>query len=416
LASPRSQSDWNHYEKDEVQSLLANWFLDGMKQTEALQKLRDEYRVNITANQAKNEMRKAREKRKLVYVPGHNEKLARALGAHLKGVGGESRDHPSNVRIVTTSHPSDVAHAGASLLCEEIVRHFEYDKGRERLHIGFAGGRTPSLMAEAMAEFLMDPDRWPDWIVDSEPRKVLVFHSLVGNMNPHTPEVDPNAFLVYLAAAANGPLASEVPFALHFSSMPAPGVVTVEEYERLRGGVDKGGLAMVQAAFERRKLLDIVVASCGHWGPEHRSIHGYLSAACASDEGLRALWEETAAELDKLGVIGDMMWAPILPDRPVDAGDLANVRLRVLSLFDFGELVEFVHPSPTRGSKLAVNGGKVMLLVGPCSGAACPERSKGDLLATVLKMERPPVTHLVADSRTARTSLKRLGKPLQPSD
>jgi len=372
------------YSQDEIQAFILPLYMKGLTASAICVQARERLGIDLPQAAVKHEVRQARMQRRLRYEPGRDPVLAGRLEDFVSGRGLP----PVTADVIATTEAADVARAAAERLCRLVSAAFRDDPARDELHIGFAGGHSPCLMAKALAEMLADPTRW-----DLPPgcRRRLVFHSVVGHMNPSNPEADPNAFFIYLAARRGLGL----PFDLRFNSLPAPGVVTRDEHRRLTGGDGGGGFGLVRAALRGRDRLDVIVFSCGHWGPGHQSVHDYLVEACHPDDALRSGWEAMATRLAEVGIVGDVMWTPIHPERALLH---LHREVRLLGLVeDIFDLVRFANAAGTRHAAL--------LLAGPCSGPEC-RQSKGTILAALLRrMPRLPMTHLVVDSRSARDCL-----------
>jgi hypothetical protein len=396
MATTRNEGYSDLYTKDEVQAFIMSRYVQGIEEKQIRKDLQALLHIELEERSAviRHEVRLARRQGRLRYVPDRDT----ALEQELDGLLQLRNTKLSRIRVVTTTLPVDVARAGAEMLADEIKNYFDYDSGRRKVELGFAGGRTPSLMVQALAESLTNRNVWPKEILDKQP--TIVCHSLVGNMNPKHMEVDPNSYLVYLASM--GSELHDGPFKLRFNSMPAPGLVTPEEYQRLTGEDGRPGFALIKAALQRRDELDFVVTSCAHWGKDHRSIRDYITEACEASPELEELWEETIRSLDKQNVIGDLMWWPISGE-----GTEVQSKLRVMSMMTLPDLIRFVHPDAfgDRQEGTPSRPGKALLLAGPCSRPGC-QKSKGEILGTILQMKHPPVTHLVTDSRSCRDCIK----------
>jgi hypothetical protein len=384
------------YTKDEVQAFIMSRYVQGIEEEQIREELKKHLHIELEegSHAIRHEVRLARRQRRLRYVPDRDTALERELDDLLRF----RNKKLLRIKVVTTTLPIDVARAGAKMLAEEINSYFEYDRDRDKIELGFAGGRTPSLMVQALAESLGNRNVWSEQILDKRP--TIVCHSLVGNMNPKHMEVDPNSYLVYLASM--GSELEDGPFTLRFNSMPAPGLVTPEEYQRLTGEDGGPGFALIKAALKRRDELDFVVTSCAHWELDHRGIRDYITEACEASPELKELWVETIGALDQQKVIGDLMWYPI-------SGDKTEVqsKLRVMSMMTLPDLIGFVHPEAIadRLPGTQSRAGKALLLAGPCSRPGC-QKSKGEILGHILQMQHPPVTHLVTDSRSCRDCIK----------
>ena len=98
---------------------------------------------------------------------------------------------------------------------------------------------------------------------------------------------------------------------------------------------------------------------------------------------------EKNEEIERAGIVGDMMLIPLGPDGPmeVDSGT------RALTLINADEL-----------QKLIESGLHVLLTLGPCGVCHKP---KTEILKTILDLENKLITHLVVDSLTASELLNK---------
>jgi hypothetical protein len=385
--------DGFQYSPEEVQSLILPLYLKNQRMAEICEVAKKRLGIELSYADVNTEYRHARSHSRLSYQSGRDHRLAGRLEDFVT-----SREmKPITVDVIAAIEAAPIAHAGAERLCGLIAATFRDEPDRTEFHIGFAGGHSPCLMAKAMCEMLADPTRWD---LPAGQRKV-VFHSVLGHMNCSNPEVDPNAFFIYLAAASR---VAKLPFELCFDSIPAPGVVTRAEHRRLTGADGEGGFGLMRPALLRSlDRLNIIVFSCGHWGPGHQSVHDYLDEACARDDDLRASWREMAKELTDAGVVGDVMWTPIHPER---AKLMVPRPLRLLGLVeDIFDLCRFANPKPRSGNAMSAPKRYAMLLAAPCTGPTC-QQTKGRILATLFRStSRLPMSHLITDSRSARDCL-----------
>jgi hypothetical protein len=406
MADRRGESYADGYLDDEIQAFVVSRYCKGMKDAkirEALAKWLGKDPSELEEHIVRAEVLQARKNGRLRYEADREEGLANALENSLRALPIHATSPKPlispKIEVVATTEPLDIARIGADRLRVEIISHFR-ESGREVLNIGFAGGLTPSLTAKALSELLTTPDVWPDDVYSATPKRKIYFHSIVGSINSSKPEVDPNSFLIYLASS-NRDL-RHFPFELRFFRMPAPGVVTWDEYRRLTGKDGRGGFGLINDMIQRKDNIDIIVASCGHWKENCSSVYDYLQNVCESNDKLRGPWLDTIAGLNARKILGDIMWWPIGASGPFRMGHT----LRVFSLLDLFDLVKRVTPRQGRDGMMKPRG-KVVLLVGPCSGSECRE-SKGKLLSGIMKMPRLPMTHLIVDSRSARDCIDHL--------
>ena len=408
MARRRGMRYADNFLDEEIQAFIVNRYCNGDKDAKIRQALADwlgKDLKDIEEHIVRTEVQLAR-KNGLIHFQAEPEKSLSTrledaiLKLPIRSKASKRRNSPQkpiipHVEVVATTETTDIARRAANRIQAEIIAHFKIP-GRDTLHIGFAGGLTPSLTAKALAELLATPDAWPDEIYRATPKKQLSFHSMVGNINSSNLEVDPNAFMIYLASI-NGH-SEKSPFDLRFFRLPAPGIVTWGEYRRLANKDNGGGFGLIQDAVGRKDLIDIVIASCGHFKENCNTAFDYLKDVCEHSETLRTPWLETIAELTERNIIGDLMWWPIGSRGPFRM----EHNLRVFTLLNVFDLVKIVN-RVSYGK--AENKRKVILLAGPCKGPLCRE-SKGELLAGILRMPRLPMTHLIVDSRSARDCIE----------
>jgi DNA-binding transcriptional regulator LsrR (DeoR family) len=321
---------------EERESLVCHLFCLGKSVKEIIEVLGG--RVHLTREQPYAIVRLAARKGRLRYSPPLESELALRI----------IEDHRlQKVRVVNSVAPADVAD-GASNLLVDMVRKWD----QEDLHIGFAGGGLLQETVRRMAETLRKPGPAP---------KRIFFHALIAAA--HDPSSSPNAFLHWF-------LDSKFAFETHFVGLPAPGMVSTSTLKRLKR------IEGIRDAFERAGEIDIVVSSAGaHWGDGCSSLYKLFKERASP---------EVMKELDKLQVVGDILWQPIsLLSGPVGV----ETGVRAVTLLDLADLAPMI-----------ARGGRVVLALAPCG--ACGN-SKSEVLGAALTWPNRMFTHLVADTRTA---------------
>lgn len=317
---------------------------------------------------------------RLRYAPDEEDELSQRISQYNRSI------YSENIKVLQTAHAKHIADAGADMLLQIMVEHKLNDTNEnpDEIAIGFYGGKTPSDLMRFLAQKFSRMEK-REYL--RYPRTVR-FLSLVGSFAIPKIEVDPNAYFIYFPVA----MPDEHPhFKFEFSALPVSGLVTQDEYKKV---ID---FTIVRQALGQRQSVDVIVGACGHWGPGHHSTYDYVLDACGSE--LQKLWEETVAQMEAARVIGDFCWCP-LSSSPLGPISMEETRLRLFRAFSFDELRRFVHPELNRGE---VPCGKLLLLVSPCYGVDCSDRSKGKILESILHAgDEPPVTHIVADSASAR--------------
>jgi hypothetical protein len=96
----------------------------------------------------------------------------------------------------------------------------------------------------------------------------ITFHSLVGRLNDEDPLSDPFASFLYLSKGSSNGTSEDgpdgpafEPVEVSFRSFPASGIVTPEERTHLEK------FSLIWRFTQNLPSLDIIVYSCGHWGP-----------------------------------------------------------------------------------------------------------------------------------------------------
>lgn len=321
---------------DERESLVCHLFCQGLTVPEIVAALSD--RVALTREQPYAILRLAAKRGRLRYSPPAEPELALRIMEEYR---------LQRVRVVGSAEPADIADATARLLTS-MVREWR----EEDLHIGFAGGGLLQETVRRMSEELRKPGPAP---------KRIYFHALIAAA--YDPSRAPNAFLHWF-------LDAQFSFETHFVGLPAPGMVsasTLKQLKRIEG---------IQEAFDRVKEINIVVTSAGdHWN----------TLGCSS---LYKLFKERASagamkELEKAGVVGDILWQPVNRQGPVRI----EQGLRAVTLMDLPDLPPMIR-----------RGGHVVLALAPCGACGGP---KAGILRTALSWSDRVFTHLVTDRRTA---------------
>jgi Putative sugar-binding domain len=268
----------------------------------------------------------------------------------------------SRVRVVHSALPDDVAYQTATLLIELIKDHFESDPPPLEIHIGFAGGRLLRETARILARAIESTFSLHD--------KHFHFHAVLAASNMRNPWNDPNAFFGYFA---DSPVIRST-----FWGLPAPGIVTREEFielQRIRG---------VQEAFEQAKKLDVIVTSAGaHWATECSRLAKLYATFLSSSDSFQQLNEE--------GCLGDLIWRPFNEAGPI----LRETPIRAMTPLEVSDLAVYVREHK-----------KVVLALALCGTCGKP---KTEALRAILNWKPPisqTITHLVLDSLTARSLLR----------
>lgn len=273
----------------------------------------------------------------------------------------------TSATVVRTGVSDDVSFYLARALLDE-VRDIARRGGRDReLHLGFAGGSALRKAARHFAAMLCEPH-------EDLPRHI-VFHAMVAGFNFRETPVDPNSFFGYFTGEPRLQVETS------FVGLHTPGLVPRDRVDMLRS------LEYVEEAYERARAIDIVVTSAGgHWRQGHSLLY----------EMYKRSSPRSLAQLTELNCLGDMMWRPLGPEGPLEV----ETEVRTMTLMELSELPAMI-----------ARGKRVFLLLGPCGSCGGP---KTEVLRAVLNHSPQLITHLVADSRSARELANGLDVPRAP--
>jgi DNA-binding transcriptional regulator LsrR (DeoR family) len=245
---------------------------------------------------------------------------------------------------VIDSADVEVVAAQAARVLLQMLRSFDAD--RDVVHVGLAGGHTLRAVMEVLARHMVEP-------VTDLP-KVVHFHALAAGFNPEDPTTDPNSFV----SLFSGKL---VPSVVKFTGLSAPAIIGPRAFEELKGLDD------IRDAFESVQNIDIFVTSGTTWH---------------EDGSLRKRMPEVdRALLERLGIIGDVLWRPLSVNGPIEE----PTSQRAFTLIELSQLKQFIR-----------DGKKVLVTLAPCG--LCGEL-KGNLLKGIA--EQGLATHIVVDTRSA---------------
>lgn len=352
-----------------INKALRIYFDEGLTGEDVAKRLKRENNVDIDPHAVSGWGQTARSKRSTRYLVDVDESYQTSFQLEAK------ERKVKRVVVAKSNCAEDVASLGATELIELMYAH----RNQTEIHIGFAGGRTPSLLASVLADRLatnqVDVTKIP---------KIINFHSLVGVLNQADPGVDPNTYPLHFYS-----LPKEIRNRLRFRSYPCPGVVTHSEHKQL------STVMSIRKAMLFDKL-DLAIVSCGHSGRSHNSFWDHINETCQGDEKMEDLWNQTMKILEANGVLGDVAW------QPVNANGVVNfakpLPIWAATMLNGKQLFEFTRRK----------GGKCLLLVAPCSSESCQEGTKGSLLRGIIGSANNFVTHVVMDLATARDYAKLL--------
>ncbi len=247
------------------------------------------------------------------------------------------------VEVVRSSEVAVIAKDAAGMLI-----HLLRSEGKDEVHVGVAGGHTISALMKSLAKQM--------GAAIGDMPKIVHFHALAAGFDPEEPITNPNAFITFFDGKF-------IPTKIRFTGLSAPAMVEPATYEKLKA---RNNFRDILEAFAAVRKLDIVVTSGSTWH------------ACAVL--CKRMTAEDRKTLERLGVVGDLLWRPISRRGPIEAETE-----RAFTLIELKELQEFVK-----------KGKKVLVALSPCGlcGAL-----KGDLLECILKHKI--VSHVVVDARSA---------------
>ncbi len=250
------------------------------------------------------------------------------------------------VQVVRSSEVAVIAKDAAIMLIHlfRLLR----SEGKDEVHVGVAGGHTISALMKSLAKQM--------GAAIGDMPKIVHFHALAAGFDPEEPITNPNAFITFFDGKF-------IPTKIRFTGLSAPAMVEPATYEKLKAWKN---FRDIREAFAAVRKLDIVVTSGSTWH------------ACAIL--CKRMTAEDRKTLERLGVVGDLLWRPISRRGPIEAETE-----RAFTLIELKELQEFVK-----------KGKKVLVALSPCGlcGAL-----KGDLLECILKHKI--VSHVVVDARSA---------------
>lgn len=377
--------EYGDYSRGEVVSLAAQlYYFDGLTQERISEELSSRG-IEFPRQAIADCLREVREQGRLRYIAP----VETRLGAYIL----ERNPLVHEAWVVESAVPDHIAGRGADMLLT-LLRQHKRDTLSDEIHVGFAGGRTPNLLAQSLAELLADLETRPEEEYTTYPKRIF-FHSLIGSVSLGDALVGPNSYFIHFLGT-NRRLVWRY-FELRFSSLPLPALVLQKEQPRIaeiKTALKK--VEMTRDAVDSAKMaqkLHVIVTSCGHWGRGHLSLFDHVSQSCSASPGLKMAWERTVRQLESEGVQGDVAWCPLRRDGPITA----ETELQIEKLFEIQELSQFAHPAHPATAESPSTRGKILLLAGPCSGCTEP---KGHLLRAILGLNPPPLTHLVVDTRT----------------
>ncbi len=347
-------------DSEEKISLVCKYFCKGKKVADIPKILLDVHGVDMNREKPYKLLAKAASKNRLKYVAPLRVELAHGLR--------DKHGWLTGVEVVHSVVFDDVAYHAS----REIIRLLRWYKQGPRkmneVHIGFAGGPSMRILARHLSEMLCRPE-------DGLPETIHL-HALVAGFNPLDPTTDPNAFFTYFIRRPG------LPMNIKFMGLHAPALVGSRDFSKLRDMVG------IREAFEARHQIDIFITSGAQWEDEHSLFKTCMAVESEAENGSGGVDDPGTIDiLEKAGCVGDILWRPLGPKRPIEI----HTENRAMTLVELGELPGVI----SRGCQ-------VMLILGACGGCDQP---KGKLLRAVLDQEEHLITHVIADSRTIMQAL-----------
>jgi len=342
---PRKQESRNGMDFDELVSVVCKLFCKGHTASEIRDLTEERYHVVMSREEPYQLLSYAASNGWMRFNPPFEHALREQIRTQY--------DWLQDVHVVHTGVNDDVAFRGAEMLLRMVKQlHRRHRRAKAPVHIGFAGGHAMRKVAQYFAQLLCQP-------LEDMPEK-LIFHAMAAGFNVHDPTTAPNAFFSYFVGNPALTVTAE------FVGLHAPGVVRTKQLSGLR---DTAG---IRESFDLAGQLEIVVTSGSLW--PHSMLRQYAEKS-----------ESSLTALEKAGCLGDMLWQPLGANGPISV----NTEIRAMTLMELAEL-----------PPLLDRGGNVLLVLGPCGRCNKPKTA---ILRSVLNATPPLVTHLVVDSRVART-------------
>ena len=345
----RARIAWDQLDDAEQMSIVCRLFFGGLGASQVAKTISERYATHFSREATHRLLQRAHKLRWFDYRPP----LQFEIGAELS----ERYTWLRRARVVHTSRFEDVAGRAAELLIELLqdVRK----KGRNKIHIGFAGGHAIRVLAQILSDGIrLHRKTLPE---------TIVVHALVAGFDVFEPTTDPNTFFTLFQTSDSDDILFE------HVGLHTPPVVTWGEIRRMR---TREG---IKESYQCAKDIDVIVTSGSCWDDKHSILRKYMGKARKSFQ-----------QLESADCVGDMLWLPLSRKGPLEAG----TQRRAMTLLDLSDLRAFIE-----------QGKYVLLALGPCSRCGCP---KGKVLEAIL--DHRLITDLVVDSCTARQVLEAEGE------
>lgn len=264
--------------------------------------------------------------------------------------------------IVNSNIWTDVANQAADLLLKMVKQLVTSNK--QTVRIGVAGGELLSQICKVFSHRLREE---PDGL----PREIVI-HSLVAGYEIK----DATHSFFHYFIDQDPPLPIKVKFAV----LHAPGFVPSGKYQEIKE------LPVIADAFKQSIYIDIIISSLGaHWSA--KNVDGKSHSRLK--DLYTAISPEAIEELEKEGVVGDLLWIPFTKNSLN-----ISTNYRMMTLF-----------TPEQFPRLIESGKSVILVAAPC--LVC-KQDKGELLSIVLNHHLTYgklMTHLVSHRQCAQKAI-----------
>lgn len=350
-----ANSGANSLSRAQKAAAVCRYLCEGKSPSQIADLMREVYKVEMTREEPYRLVSYAARKNWLRFFAPSDDKLRKKIKTKYKFL--------QDAQVVDSRNVKDVAERTAETILELIIK-FSRDWSRTDVHIGFGGGYSMHLVAKSLADLFLDQD------IKALP--ILHLHALMSGFDTEHPGTDPNTFFSYFDTQEfrDKKLSEKIQFVLlHVPPIIEPGLK--KKLLKLPG---------VANAYKSSRELDIIVTSAGSINDNDSMLNRY-------HECFHTYSPEMKKRLEDDDCIGDMLWLPISRSGPIDNSEHP---LQAMALVDLHDLPRFIGERGTR----------VVLAIGPCSLCGRP---KTDILAAILGLPAPYVTHLVVDSDTART-------------
>jgi len=342
--------------EEERTAAVIGFFIDGKKPAEIASLMQDKFGVDMSRQEPYKVVLEAARSGLLRFTPPPHSQLRQSYRErYFRWL--------QDVEVVSAVRFDQVASYGARMLLDLVYQKAAPPHGKEEVHIGIAGGNSMRHTVYEFARLLRQPG-----INTSKLPKKLVFRALVSAWERERPSDNPGFFFTYLVEDPAMPVETE------FVPLPAPLLVNSEEYYKL---LDYKWIREPYDDIKERRKLDIVVTSASSWSDPHSMYHRYMEYS-----------KDAPEDLEKAGIVGDLMWQPVGPKGPLDW----KTQARAITLIELEDFPDFMEK----------NGTQILLVLGPCGKCHMP---KTDILRALLGLEKPLITHLVVDSRTAAAAI-----------